>query len=366
MTSNLILGLDIGGANTKAALIEYEKAKIIDSFSYIEYFPFWEQSKNQFYELFNRIISNLIQKNNLNANNIAYVAVTITAELSDAFKTKKEGILSILNEISKIFDTEKLRFITIENKYVNYKNAIENPIVLAGANWASTSLFLGRFIPNCILIDSGSTTTDIIPIYTSKPVNIGKTDTERIINHELIYTGGLRTTIPSITHYVPYKNQNVRISFEKFALISDVNRILNFISEMEYSNGTADNRSKSLENCYSRLARIICLDINSISKKELFSIAQYIHNKQIKIIEKEIKIFLTNLKLKIPQLFNPEPIFILTGLSSDFLIRKVLRKLNYNKIEYYDIITNIPENITSSAFAVAAEFLFNKLEVELK
>ena len=39
----IILGLDIGGANTKAALIKFIGNKIEESFSYIEFFPFWEK-----------------------------------------------------------------------------------------------------------------------------------------------------------------------------------------------------------------------------------------------------------------------------------------------------------------------------------
>ncbi len=70
----------------------------------------------------------------------------------------------------------------------------------------------------CILIDGGSTTIDLIPILNSIPVAKGKDDVARMINHELIYTGGLRATIPSITHFVPYKGNLVRIFFEKFYL----------------------------------------------------------------------------------------------------------------------------------------------------
>ncbi len=43
----------------------------------------------------------------------------------------------------------------------------------------------------------------------------------------------------------------------------------------EYINDTKDNRSKSLENCYARLSRIICMDIETISKGELTDILLY-------------------------------------------------------------------------------------------
>ncbi|MHA2181223.1 MAG: hydantoinase/oxoprolinase family protein, partial [Promethearchaeota archaeon] len=253
--------------------------KIIDSSSYIEYFPFWEKNITEIPELIRRIIENLIENKGITLKNIDYIAVTITAELSDAFRTKREGILIILNALEKVFHKAKLRFITNRCQFITLEQAQSDYLSIAAANWASTALFLGYFTSTCVLIDAGSTTIDIIPILRSIPVPIGRDDTSRLVNHELIYTGGLRATIPSITHHVPYQGKKIRVSFEKFALISDVYRILNIISEEDYINDTADNRSKSLEDCYSRLSRVICMDIETISIEDLNIIANFIYEK---------------------------------------------------------------------------------------
>lgn len=191
----------------------------------------------------------------------------------------------------------------------------------------------------------------------SIPVPKGKDDISRLVNHELIYTGGLRATIPSITHHVPYKGKNVRISFEKFALISDIHRILNNISEEEYIIDTADNRSKSLENCYTRLSRVICMDLETISKEDLKIMANYIYEKQLDIITREIKLFMHNLTSRIKE-FENNPKFIITGLSAEFLIINSLQKLGYYNIASYEEITQIPNAINSSAFAVAGVFYY--------
>ena len=357
MNNRIILGLDIGGANTKAALVQFEKDQIVESFSYIEYFPFWEKTINDIPHMFERIISNLIQKNNFQLIEIDYIAITITAELSDAFQTKREGIITILNALDRVFDKEKMFFINTEGEYINIEQARDEYLKVAAANWVSTALFLGSFHSHCILIDAGSTTIDIIPILNSLPVSKGKDDTTRLLWHELIYTGGLRATIPSITHFVPYKGKMVRISFEKFALISDIHRILDNISEKEYINDTADNRSISIEDCYSRLARIICKDIETISKEELDDIAKYIYNKQLDIVSTEILEFLNELIVRIPE-FKNLPLFIITGLSAEFLIRKSLENLGHNNIKIYEEITSIPDHISSSAFAVAGALNF--------
>jgi len=353
----LILGLDIGGANTKASLILFNNLDIIKSDSLIEYFPFWEKNVDDIPKMLKKIVINLIDKNGYSLNNVHYIVITITAELSDAFQTKKEGIHTILNALEIVFERDRLKFITNKIKFIDYETAKSENSSISAANWASTALFLGRFISDCILIDAGSTTIDIIPILKSFPIPQGKDDISRLINHELIYTGGLRATIPSITHHVPYKGKDIRISFEKFALISDVHRILNNISEKDYINDTADNRSKSLYDCYARLSRVICLDIETISKQDLNLIANYIYQKQLDIIKKEIRAFMNNLIIRLKE-FKDKPKFVITGLSAEFLIRNTLQNLGFRDILSYEEITSIPNHISSSAFAVAGAFYY--------
>jgi probable H4MPT-linked C1 transfer pathway protein len=356
-----ILGLDIGGANTKAALIEIKEEKILRATSMIEYFPFWEKTNKDIIIMLNTLVEKLTSDFLISQGHINFIAVSITAELSDAFYTKREGIFIILAALKEVFNVDKLKFISTHNKFVNFLLAKKDYLSISAANWVGTALFVGNFLKNCILIDGGSTTIDIIPIVNSLPNTKGKDDTSRIIYHELVYTGGLRATIPSITHFVPYQGTEVRVSFEKFALISDVHRILNNISEYEYINDTADNRSTSIEDCYARLARIICSDLDLISKKELNKIAQYIYQKQLELISSEIELLMRDFVKRFPE-FEANPQFIVTGLCSDFLVKKALNSLNYTEILDFRDVTGIPNNVSSSAFAVAGALYYNYLK----
>ncbi|MBY9003688.1 MAG: hypothetical protein KGD73_06925 [Candidatus Lokiarchaeota archaeon] len=352
-----IMGLDIGGANTKAALLVYDNGSIIKTSSSIEYFPFWEKTLKDIPEMLSRIASVLLNQNNLKLDEVTYFAIAITCELSDAFQTKKEGINRTIDALIQIFPPQKLFFMSTDGIYVSEEEARINYLKVAAANWVSTALFLGKINPNCILIDSGSTTIDLIPIKDGNPISNGKTDVERLKHHELIYTGGLRATIPSITHKVPYNDELIQISFEKFALVSDVHRILNNITESQYINDTADNRTTSLEDCYSRLARIICADKDMLTKEELNKIAEYIYEEQLNLISVEINSFLNELELREPALAK-KPKFVITGLSADYLIKINLQKLGYNKIFSYENLMQIPDKISSSAFAVAGALYY--------
>ena len=355
MREMLLLGLDIGGANTKAALIKVVDGTIHDSWSGVEYFPFWEQTLDNIPKMLQEIVNVLVIKNGFTLSEVNKTVISITAELSDAFQTKEEGINAILDALIKVFEESTLRFITHDHVFVDYREAKHDLRKLFASNWIATALFLGKSSPNCVLVDSGSTTIDLIPIINSVPSTVGKTDIVRLINHELIYTGGLRATIPSITHHVPYLTENVRISFEKFALVADIHRILGNITEEDYVNDTADGRSKSLHDCYARLARTLCMDLSEISTRELDTIASFIYQKQLKLIRKEINSFLEGLAHR--NIFLEEdPLFVLTGSSASYLIEPILEELGYTETKNLRDHTGIPDNVSSSAFAVAGAY----------
>lgn len=67
---------------------------------------------------------------------------------------------------------------------------------------------------DCILVDIGSTTTDIIPIRNGSEAARGKYDIERLNTGELVYTGMLRTNVATIVDRVPIDDKWYRVSSE--------------------------------------------------------------------------------------------------------------------------------------------------------
>ena len=99
------------------------------------------------------------------------------------------------------------------------------------------------------------------------------------------------------------------------------------------------------------------MDIETLSKDDLNIIANYIYEKQLDIVSREIRAFMDKLIIRFNE-FENNPKFIITGLSADFLIRKPLLSLGYQNISSYEEITNIPNKIGSSAFAVAGALYY--------
>src|SRR5438552_12194660 len=67
----------------------------------------------------------------------------------------------------------------------------------AAANWLALAAYAGRFAPTgtALLVDVGSTTTDLVPLLGGAPVPCGNTDAERLLHRELVYTGVRRTPL---------------------------------------------------------------------------------------------------------------------------------------------------------------------------
>jgi len=131
------------------------------------------------------------------------------------------------------------------------------------------------------VIDVGSTTTDIIPIRAGLPRPSGRTDTDRLVSGELVYSGILRTPPSSLADAVPLHGAWCRVSSEHFAIMADVYTILGRLAEGDYTVPTPDGRGRSREDATARLARVVCGDPESIGPGAVEGIARFLQERQI-------------------------------------------------------------------------------------
>ena len=89
------------------------------------------------------------------------------------------------------------------------------------------------------MIDIGSTTCDLIPLVDGQPVTIGKTDPNRMINGELIYTGVQRAPVCAVAQLVPWRGRKCPLAHEVFATMWDVYLTLGDLPEepIEHAHG---------------------------------------------------------------------------------------------------------------------------------
>src|SRR5256712_11718207 len=90
-------------------------------------------------------------------------AVTMTAELSQIFRTKREGVRFVLDAVTAGFPEADVRVYAADGRFLSVAGARIEPLAVAAANWAATAQLVAQSVSETILIDTGTTTTDIIP-----------------------------------------------------------------------------------------------------------------------------------------------------------------------------------------------------------
>ena len=318
-----IAGFDIGGANTDLAIIDFEDGKIKNIEVDFEYLPMWSNNDD-----LSQVLVELIEKI-CPVSEIDAVGISMTAELVDAYDTKKDGVLDVVKKCEETFSCP-IAYVGIDG--MMSKAEIEKtPLKAAAANWIATAQIATLISDNCIFIDTGSTTTDIIPIKNGNECAIGKSDFDRSATGELVYTGTLRTNLASFLDKIEFNGKEYRVASELFAQTADVYRVLDLITEKDYVCDTFDGESKSKLDCAKRIARVVCADLEMLSESDIVEISEFIHQKQIEQIAEGLKQVHETQKLDL---------IITTGLGKDILDKPAAELLGLEVKSMGDILTD--------------------------
>ncbi len=298
------LALDIGGANLKAA--DGEGVAVSHPF------PMWE-NPGQLADAPCAIIA-LVPK-------VDHVAATMTGELADCFTTKAEGVKCILNALQVAADGRHTRAYLTNGKLVSLQTAMRQPLLAASSNWHALASFAGRYVPegSGLLIDVGSTTCDMIPMVDGVPVTIGKTDPNRMVNGELVYSGVQRSPVCAVTSLVPWRGRKCPLAQELFATMWDAYLILGDLKEEPNVKDTADHRPATKEAARDRLARSICADRETFSETDARLMADALAQAQLRRIA-SIAVQL------IARLQQPPNTVVISG-RGEFLARRIIDEL---------------------------------------
>jgi probable H4MPT-linked C1 transfer pathway protein len=208
-------------------------------------------------------------------------AVTMTAELSQLFRTKREGVTCVLDAVESAFPDVPVVVFSVDGRFLEPDAARSQPTEVAAANWAATARVVAAHHPDALLIDIGTTSTDIIPIVGGAVVAIGRTDPERLRSGELLYTGALRTPVEALVSCVPFGGDAAGVSAEGFALVGDVHLWRGDLEPADYTVPTPDGRPATREFAGERLARVVCADREMVDAGALTAIADAVATEQI-------------------------------------------------------------------------------------
>jgi probable H4MPT-linked C1 transfer pathway protein len=192
----------------------------------------------------------------------------MTGELCDCFETKRAGVHAILDNVAALAGATPIRVWCTKGRFLDMDTARTDPYAVAAANWlALAHLVAQRFADECVLlIDTGSTTTDIVYLNHGVPEPRGFTDPERLASGELVYTGVRRTPISAVL--------GSEVAAEFFATMLDAYVLTSRLAEDADDCDTADGRPRTRRWAHARLARMLCADVETFSESQANTLAR--------------------------------------------------------------------------------------------
>ncbi len=215
-------------------------------------------------------------------------AVTMTAELSDAFEDRARGVRSIAAIFSREIRAADIRFYAGAKGFVPKARLDEALYAVASANWRASAELVARRCSKALFIDMGSTTTDIVPIGYGVIASLGDCDGSRLENGELVYTGLLRGNPGTGLSHVPIAGRWTPLIDESFATMADVHRVLGNIPDGADSAPTVDGRPKTPQASRARLARLVGRDLADASPEQWDALARFFARAQMRRIEDQM------------------------------------------------------------------------------
>jgi len=253
------LGIDVGGAHLKASDFQ--------GFAVSRFFPLWREREN---------LADALRALLEECPRLPRIAATMTGELADCYSTKAEGVSHIAQSLAAAAEGREVRIYRTDGVLSSIEEACCEPLLAAAANWHVLARFAARFIGNrCgLLLDVGSTTTDLIPLVAGRPAARGATDPARLASGELVYTGVKRSPLCAVAPVIPWHGEPCPTAQELFATTWDVYLTLGQLPEEPECRHTADGRPATRDAARDRLARQICADREMFTEKDACDAAQ--------------------------------------------------------------------------------------------
>lgn len=266
--SATVVGWDIGGAHLKAVALSVERELQLVR---LQPCPLW-QGLHHLTQAMAQVLAEL-------PNEPLVHAVTMTGELCDLFGDREEGVARILACVRQSLPLADVRVYARESGLIRIEQATATGV--ASMNWHAMARALCDRLPVALLIDIGSTTTDIVSIADGRIADTGVDDRTRLASDELVYQGVVRTPVMALCARVPYRGQWQGMAAEVFATTADVYRLLDALPADADLQATADGRGKSVAESAARLARMVGDDDCALAREPLRDLAAFLRDCQV-------------------------------------------------------------------------------------
>lgn len=333
------VGWDIGGAHLKATLLSAD-GEVIEVMQLP--CPLWLGL-----DKLESAILMVLDGLHIKADEVHH-AVTMTGELVDLFPSRQAGVMEITHLAANLLGKNTLFYCistkNSEGSFVTIDDVLGNASVIASANWHASASLLSQQVSSGLLVDIGSTTTDIIAIVNGKVVDNGATDASRMQQDSLVYSGVVRTPAMALAHKITFESVETNVAAELFATMADVYRLTGELLEGADLAESADGQGKTIAGSARRLARMVGHDMEDKPMDMWRQLAFSFRAVQLNQIKHAV---LKHIQTDMP---------IVGAGAGAFLVKEIASELGHDYAEFSEMLNkknDHPLSTSSPAYAVA-------------
>ena len=317
MPERLVLGWDVGGAHIKACLME--RGEVLDVAQWA--CPLWQGLDR---------LAPVLQaaRERWPGIGAAHHAITMTAEMVDLFANREEGVRRIAAELARSLAAqsaaasessvrESIHYFAGDAGWCHGSEVADQWEAVASANWLATARHAALVLGDGLLVDIGSTTTDLVAFKAGRVPSQSRTDAQRLASGELVYTGAVRTPLCALTRRIEWRGTAHNVMKEFFATSADVYRLTGELNPAHDLYPSADNAPKDLPATRQRLARMVGLDEREGTGDDWLAFARSWRQAQVAELGSQLRQVIAAHGL------GPEAVVLSAGCG-DFLVNDVL------------------------------------------
>lgn len=330
-----VIGWDIGGVHLKAARVEGDR--VVDA---VQLAAPLRAGLEPLARAFDQVKARMGRADGH--------AVTMTAELADTFASRAEGVEHVAALAAHALAGSAITLYAGRVGFIPLEAASRHVSDIASANWHASAAFVARRCKHALLVDIGSTTTDVVPVAGSEIVARGYTDAERLAAGELVYTGLVRGFVMATATRAPFAGRWMPLVNENFANMADVHRILGALPAGADQMATTDGREKTVEASRARLARMVGADAADAADADWLALARWFAEAQTRAIVDAAMLVLS--RHSVP----PDAAVVGAGIGTH-LIEEVARRVGRDYLPFETLLHVAPQvGRTASQCAPAA------------
>ena len=319
MSEHDVIGWDVGGAHVKACLLQ--RGEVVDVAQWA--CPLWQGMEQlapvlqAARERWPRLVA-------------AQHAVTMTGEMVDLFAHREDGVRRIATQLSQSLATrsaaglqDPVLFFAGDAGWCRSADVATHWAAIASANWLATArhaaLHFSARSGQGLLVDIGSTTTDLIAFRAGRVLTRSRTDAQRLAHGELVYQGAVRTPLCALAQRIDWRGAPHNVMNEFFATTADVYRLTAELNPAHDLHPSADNAAKDLPATRQRLARMVGLDARDGSAEAWSAFARAWREAQVGELGSQLRRVIEAHRLG-------DAAVVVSAGCGDFLVRDVLAR----------------------------------------